>query len=320
MSGPAQGGAGVAVTGPGVRPPTGRGEVLRIAVSMTVTCALSAAILGGVFLATERYAAEAQVRNERRAVAEMLGLDSTASVLEVRQYLAPERGEVVYRTIPPNGTEGAELVFTLDGALVRRGAVEADAPPVKGLEPLGRVFVARQDGATAGFVTEGETQGYKNRIRFFVALDAGFHVAGVRVVEHEEDPGLGAEVATSWFQGQYVGRAAADLPALDVTRDPMPEDWRAALRDRARLAPPEWRSRYATLLEREASKPVYAVTGATISSRALTDGVRATALHFERRWALIEPYLAGEAPAASAPRAAAGGGSAQGVAAQGGTR
>jgi electron transport complex protein RnfG len=286
----------------------GRAEVLRIAVSMTATCAVGAAILGGVFLATERYATEAQVRGERRAVAEMLGLDSTASVLEVRQYLAPERREVVYRTAPAEAAEGTELVFTLDGALVRRAGVAAEAPVAKGLEPLGRLFVARRGGASAGFVTEGVARGYKNRIRFFVALDAGFHVAGVRVVEHEEDPGLGAEVATPWFQGQYVGRAAADLPALDVTRDPMPEDWRAALRARGRLGPAEWRSRYATLLEREGSKSVYAVTGATISSRALTDGVRATAHHFERRWALLAPYLATDAAAATAAVAVAQGG------------
>jgi electron transport complex protein RnfG len=290
VSGGAKGGGGVTAA-PGARAPSNRAEVLRIAASMTVTCALSAAILGGVYLGTERYAAEAQVRGERRAVSELLGLDSTASVLEVRQYLEPAKGEVVYRTAPASG-EGMELVFSLDGALVRRGAVAAEAPVEKGLEPLGRLFVARRGDAPAGFVTEGETQGYKNRIRFFVALDAGFRVAGVRVVEHEEDPGLGAEVATSWFQGQYVGRTVANLPSLDVTRDPMPEDWRAALRDRGKLGPAEWRSRYASLLEREGTKPVYAVTGATISSRALTDGVRATAHHFERRWALLAPYLA----------------------------
>jgi Na+-translocating ferredoxin:NAD+ oxidoreductase RnfG subunit len=35
------------------------------------------------------------------------------------------------------------------------------------------------------------------------------------------------------------------------------------------------------------------VTGATISSRALTDGVRTTVDHFRRRWALIAPQLGG---------------------------
>ncbi len=282
--------------GPGPRrpgPPPTAAEVLRIALSMTATCAIGAAILGGVFLATDRYQEAARARGERAAVTEMLDLDSTASVLQVAQYLDPAHGQVLYRTEPGAGSRGLELVFTLDGTLVRRDQPPAGDAVPKGLTPLGRLFVATRAGAPAGFVTEGETQGYKNRIRFFVAIDSHFDVAGVRVVEHEEDPGLGAEVATPWFQGQFVGRPLSSLPALDVTRDPMPEDWRAALRERGRMSSDAWRSRYMSLLQREEPKPVYAVTGATISSRALTNGVRAAAHHFERRWALLAPYLGG---------------------------
>ncbi len=267
--------------------------MLRIAVSMIVTCAIGAAILGAVFVATDRYQEAARARTERQAVAEMLELDSTATVLQIRQYLDRAHREVVYRTEPAGGARGVELAFTLDGVLARRGAAPAGGAAVKGLTSLGRLFVATRSGAPAGFVTEGEIQGYKNRIRFFVAVDAHFDVAGVRVVEHEEDPGLGAEVATPWFQGQFIGRPVASLPGLDVTRDPMPEDWRAALRERDHMSPTAWRAHFVSLLAREEPKPVYAVTGATISSRALTNGVRAAAHHFERRWALLAPYLAG---------------------------
>lgn len=115
----------------------------------------------------------------------------------------------------------------------------------------------------------------------------------MRVLEHEEDPGLGAEVATPAFQGQFLGRAAAGLAALAVTRDPMPEDWRAALATLARTPVERWREYHAALLAREQARPIYAVTGATISSRALTDGVRETVDHFQRRWALLGPYLGG---------------------------
>jgi len=294
MSGTHAGHGGAGAARP-PRPPVSAGEVLRIATSMVVTCALAAAVLGAVYVATERYAEQERVRGERSAIAEMLGLDSTATVLEVRQYLVRDRGEVVYRTAPADGSRGTELGFTLSGRLTERSTVSADADPGKGWVPLGRLFVATRRDAPAGFVIEGETQGYKNRIRFFVALDDSFRIAGVRVVEHEEDPGLGAEVATPWFQGQFVGRSASDLPALDVTRDPMPEDWRAALRERDRTDPGTWRAHYAALLAREGKRPVYAVTGATISSRALTSGVRAAVNHFRRRWALLSPFLGGPA-------------------------
>jgi electron transport complex protein RnfG len=150
--------------------------------------------------------------------------------------------------------------------------------------------VARRGAAPAGFVVEGSSRGYKNRIRFLVGVTPDFAIAGVRVLEHEEDPGLGAEIATPEFRGQFVGREAA---SLEVTRDPMPEDWHAALLQLRRTPATTWRARYAGLLERERTRPVYAVTGATISSRALTDGVRQTLEHFRRRWTLIEPYLGG---------------------------
>ena len=286
---------GHAMPGRAPAPPADKpnGELRRIVVSMTVTCALGAAVLGGIFVATDRYAEDARVRGERRAVAELLNLGPGADVLEVRQFLTPARDAVVYRIPAHAGAPGREVVFALDGTLVREGALASDAPEPRDLHPLGRIFVATHDGAPAGFVAEGETRGYKNRIRFFVALSGDWKVAGVRVVEHEEDPGLGAEVATPWFQGQFAGRPLGSLSDLDVTRDPMPEDWRAALKDLKRVAPQAWAERYGALREREKGKPVYAVTGATISSRALTDGVRATVLHFRRRWDLVAPYLEG---------------------------
>lgn len=278
----------------GTAPRTTAREVMKIAASMTITCALGAALLGAVFIWTNRYQEAARVKAERSAVTEMLGLDATAQVLQIHQYLDATNQQVIYRTHPAAGHVARELVFTLDGTLVKQSEVQGTEGVKKEFIPLGRIFVARRGDTPVGFVTEGEAQGYKNRIRFFVAINADFEVAGVRVIEHEEDPGLGAEVATAWFQGQYAGRKVASLPELDVTRDPMPEDWRRALREKDRLGPAAWQTRFATLLARENSRQVYAVTGATISSRALTNGVRTAAHHFARRWELLEPHLAKE--------------------------
>jgi electron transport complex protein RnfG len=276
-----------------------RTEIVRITVTMTVVCALAALVLGAAFIATHRYRETADRRAERRAILELLQLDTSATVLEVRQYLAAERRQVVYRAGALGEAADREIVFALDGTLVSAGAAPAgfDGAPGTGagraLVPLGRLFAASRAGAPAGFVVEGESRGYKNRIRFFVGLSPAFEIAGVRVVEHEEDPGLGAEIATPWFQGQYLDRKAESLERLDVTKDPMPEDWRSALATVGRTPLDAWRERHAALLAREREKPVYAVTGATISSRALTDGVRETVDHFRRRWELLAPRLGG---------------------------
>jgi electron transport complex protein RnfG len=277
------------------RPPMDPREIARIAVNLAVVCAVSAVVLGGVFMGTDAYQKAAGLAREKRAVADMLALGSDARVLEVKQFLAPAKREVVYRA-RPYGDEKApvrEIVYSLDGALRSSNPAAAAADPA-GLQPLGRLFVAQRAGAPAGFVIEGETRGYKNRIRFFVALDTAFAVQGVRVVEHEEDPGLGAEVATTWFSGQFVGRTADKVVNIDVAKTPMPEDWRAALNGLATEPASAWRTKHADLVGREADKPIYAVTGATISSRALTRGVRTTVDHFRRRWALLAPQLGGQ--------------------------
>jgi len=270
------------------------GQIARITASLTLTCAIGAAVLGGVYVGTERYARAAALAGEQRAIRQLLGLGDGAEVREVHQWLDPARRIVLYdaRTLGGGDAPPRRVAFDLSGAPVEAGA-PGDARD-RGLVPLGRLFVARQGGRPAGFVAEGEVRGYKNRIRFLVALSPAFDLAGVRVVEHEEDPGLGAEIATPWFQGQYVGRPAAGLATLDVTRDPMPEDWRSALAGLQRMPVGAWAAAHAPLLERERTRPIYAVTGATISSRALTDGVRATVDHFRRRWALLEPHLGGD--------------------------
>jgi electron transport complex protein RnfG len=274
---------------------TNRTEVLRIAATMTVVCALAGLLLGGGFVVTHRHREVATRNAERHAILGLLQLDTSATVLEVRQYLAPARGAVIYRAGRYGEAPDREVVFTLDGRLVGAGATRArpEGEPAADQVSLGRVFVARRGPTPAGFVIEGESRGYKNRIRFFVGLSPAFEIAGVRVLEHEEDPGLGAEIATPAFQGQFVGRAAAGLPSLTVTRDPMPEDWRSALAALNGTPVARWRERHAALLAREGGRPVYAITGATISSRALTDGVRETVDHFQRRWALVGPQLEG---------------------------
>ncbi len=271
------------------RPKIDRHEIVRVAINLATICAVTAVVLGGVYLVTERVAQAARLAREKQAISGMLALPPGASVLEVSQFLVPDKAEVLYRA-RPYGDEKAtprDVAFSFTGQ--PRDAAAAAAS--ERLVPLGRLFVASVNGSLAGFVVEGDTRGYKAVIRFFVALDSAFVVQGVKVIQHEEDPGLGAEVATGWFQAQFVGRDAAEIANLDVTKDPMPEDWRAALRTYATETPGEWREQNAGLIRRERDRPIYAVTGATISSRALTRGVRTTVDHFRRRWALLATRL-----------------------------
>jgi len=269
-------------------------ELVRIVLSMSVACLAGAAVLGLVYLGTDRYRRASVEATERGAIRDMLGLDTSARLLEVRQFLAPGTRRVVYLAAPLGATTGTarEVTFTLDGALAGEREVPVATPVGKELTPLGRMFVATRDRRPAGFVVQGETRGYKAPIRLFVAMRPDFEIIDMRVIETTDDPGLGAEVAQPWFRGQYVGRTAEEIARLDVTRDPMPEDWKQALVAIARRAP-DGLARHRELLPRERTRPIYAVTGATISSRAVTEGVRKTVDHFRRRWWLLAPLLEG---------------------------
>jgi electron transport complex protein RnfG len=269
-------------------------ELVRIVLSMSVACLAGAAVLGLVYLGTDRYRRASVEATERGAIRDMLGLGADARLLEVRQYLVPGVRQVVYRAAPLGATAGTahEVTFTLDGALAGERRVPVAVPAGKEWTPLGRMFVAAQAGQPAGFVVQGETRGYKATIRLFVAMKPDFEIVDMRVIELQDDPGLGAEVAQPWFREQYVGRTAEEIARLDVTRDPMPEDWRQALVALARRAP-DGPARHRELLQRERTRPIYAVTGATISSRAVTEGVRKTVDHFRRRWWLLAPHLEG---------------------------
>ncbi len=276
------------------RPKLRRAEIARIVISMTAFCLIGAAVLGIVYLGTDRYRRASAEATERETVRDMLGLGAGARLLEVRQFLEPAARLVVYRAAPfgEPGAQAREITFTLDGAVAGTRTLPASAAVPDSLRPLGRIFVAARGGRPEGFVVEGETRGYKSIIRMFVAMKPDFEIADMRVVAQEDDPGLGAEVVQPWFREQFVGRTPEEVDRLTVTKDPMPEDWKTALIAFARRAP-DGPARHRDLLQRERRKPIYAVTGATISSRAVTEGVRATVDHFRRRWWLLAPQLEG---------------------------
>ena len=103
-----------------------------------------------------------------------------------------------------------------------------------------------QDGALAGYVATASAKGYNGDVAVIVGARVDGTISGVRVSEHTETPGLGANAAKSGFYGQYEG-GRADEPFAVVKR--------AA----------------------SASNEVSAISGATITSNAVTNAVNAAA-------------------------------------------
>lgn len=97
----------------------------------------------------------------------------------------------------------------------------------------------------AGYVFKVYPKGYGGEIEIVVSIDKDNKIGGVEILSHAETPGLGANATNDEFKGQYQGKETSD--SLEVVKG----------------AP--------------ASNPneIEAITGATITSRAVTTGVNA---------------------------------------------
>lgn len=109
-------------------------------------------------------------------------------------------------------------------------------------------FEALKGGVLAGYCIKVTGSGYGGYMRIIVGIDPGGIIKGVRILEHQETPGLGSKVNEvrqgekgPYFLEQFKGKSAKTV----------------AVR-----------------------KNIDAITGATISSMAVTDAIRDTVAKF----------------------------------------
>jgi len=105
-----------------------------------------------------------------------------------------------------------------------------------------------------GTVFLASGKGYSSTIEMVVGVDLAGTVTGISIVSQQETPGLGAKIteirygeSEPWFQRQFKGKTASQL---SVDKD---------------------------------SGEIDSITGATISSRAVTYGVRSALKKLEKR-------------------------------------
>ncbi|MGL6108022.1 RnfABCDGE type electron transport complex subunit G [Romboutsia sp.] len=102
-------------------------------------------------------------------------------------------------------------------------------------------YEAKKGNKTIAYVYQSESKGYGGVIKLMVAVDSKDTVIGYKILSHNETPGLGDKVAKSPFKDQFKGKT---IETLAVVKNPSDK------------------------------KDVQAITGATISSRAVTKGVK----------------------------------------------
>lgn len=99
---------------------------------------------------------------------------------------------------------------------------------------------AQKDGETIAYIVPSETKGYGGTIKMLVAVTKDGQVIDYSILAHNETPGLGDNAQKPKFRDQFKGKT---IDHLKVVKDPSDKD------------------------------DIQAMTGATISSRAVTKGV-----------------------------------------------
>ncbi len=286
------------------QPPPSAAEMTRIALGLTVVCLIAAIILAGFYYLTEPAKARNIQAREQQLIGQLLDLGSNGEVSEIRRYLR-WRGndlEVIY-LLPKNlltlDSEGRQLA-QIDVPDAIRTTESNDAKDTWVRESLtakddesfkfsGRFFAGRVDNQLAGYVVEGLTPGYKTWIRFFLAIDPEFKLRGLEVIQHEEDPGLGAEITQRYFKNQFAGRNFEEVMQIEVTKDPLPSAWKKAVEELGDISFPDWFQKHAPELQE--NPKIHAITGSTISSVAVTDGVKRALGNFRKRLHSVEQHL-----------------------------
>jgi electron transport complex protein RnfG len=126
-----------------------------------------------------------------------------------------------------------------------------DVTPISvGVDKAGKtirysVFEAKTEGQLAGWVVKTAGQGYADKIEMLIGLDPMIEkITGIFVLDQKETPGLGNKIVTDEWRSQFLAKSTAQ---------PL-----ATVKSKA-----------------SAGNEIDAITGATISSKAVTDIVNA---------------------------------------------
>ncbi|MBM9606349.1 FMN-binding protein [Desulfopila inferna] len=285
-------------------------EMLTIVFRLTLSCILAATVMGVTFVFTN----EAKIHNEHlkeeRVAFSLLGFqDEVPESVEMNtiyRYVVSRGGEQSIGYLLPGGEQASSpfvfLEIDLNGNLAAQSDVDIDREkvredkerdsaiasaigPGKDFRLAEKFQTITDDGERAAYLLSGKFPGFKTHIAVMLALRTDFTLIGFEVLEHEEDPGLGAEIEQPFFKNQFKGKPYEVIKGLDVVKAPIPTDYMEALE---MDLPPE---DIAQVMEKYRGQDIYALTGATISTVAVTDGIKAMVRKFAYRINILDSVV-----------------------------
>lgn len=287
-------------------------EIISIVVRLTVSCLLAATVMGLCFIFTSNAKKHNEHVKEQQVMYELLGykggaeIPSSLAMHEVYRYVisSSEKQSIGYVVPESQGEEAGFLLVNIDlsGALIeskpislseaevleeetRNKAVLAAVGPGYAVNFADQTVVVTDNGSRIAYLIGGKFQGFKTFINVMLAVNPDFSLVGLEILEHEEDPGLGAEIEQDYFKNQFKGKPFEALKTIDVVKAPIPADYLKALNGKV--------SKEDILKFREQYKDhdVYAITGATISTKAVSNGVKGIVKKFAYRVNVLDKVL-----------------------------
>ena len=285
-------------------------EIFKITLSLTCICIAAALILGAVYTQTEHIRKKQEEKETKETIESLLGFGSEKEapedlhVYSVFRYVitTPEKKILLGYVLPVkdkghvlaeielSGTPGRVIPIKAEDAELAeratRDKIVTDALPAGSNAVYAQtLYVANLGEKRLGYVIPGVTQGFKTFIKLMVSLDPKFTVTGIAITESEEDPGLGAEIEQNYFRNQFVGKSVDILKNLKVVKDPLPPEYLKVLEPlKGKGLSPEQAKE---IKNKYLQADIFALTGATISSRAVTNGIKNTVRKFVYRMGVL---------------------------------
>jgi electron transport complex protein RnfG len=137
----------------------------------------------------------------------------------------------------------------------------------------------------------GSFPGFRTFIHSLVAMDPKFTLLGLEVMEHEEDAGLGKNIEEEYFKNQFKGKSFEKIKTLEVVKKPLPEEYKKYLEKSKWKEGMFTEEHIAEIRNQYKDADIYAITASTISSKAVTDGVKTLAKKFAYRIGKLDAVI-----------------------------
>lgn len=288
-------------------------EVTNIALRLTITCIIAASLMGVVYVLTDGAKRHNEALNEEKVVQGLLGYSADHPAPEgfkvstlYRYVLSTGDKKLLGYLLPLESGGGVDyrmVVIDLEGRYREQIAIPGIKEVVKESDardqqlnqalPQGmrarfadEVLVVGESGERKAYLLPGNFLGFKTTIKVILALDPNLAILGFEVLEHEEDPGLGGEIEKPYFKNQFVGKTVAVMKDIKVVKLPLPADYRRYLE--GEVVEEGARAR---LQKQFAATDIHAITGATISSDAINNGLKNMIRKFAYRLKILETVV-----------------------------